>query len=92
MLKMSVILCMLIIGAVYDCPVHKDGSTEVQIMCYTPQYVTISINDKSSFDVSFPPSHDKYHCIDQIMLKMSVILCMLIIGINKQNSQKTSLL
>lgn len=23
--------------AVYDCPVHKDGSTEVQIMCYTPQ-------------------------------------------------------
>jgi len=41
--------------AVYDCPVHKDGSTEVQIMCYTPQYVTISINDKSSFDVSFPP-------------------------------------
>ncbi|CAG2205079.1 unnamed protein product [Mytilus edulis] len=39
--------------AVYDCPVHKDGSTEVQIMCYTPQrmvaddyYIRVSVDGK----------------------------------------------
>lgn len=38
-------------GSEYECPVHKDGTTEIQIMCYTPQamreedhYVKVVVN------------------------------------------------
>ena len=26
-------------GSRVSCPVHKDGSTKDQVMCYTPEYV-----------------------------------------------------
>lgn len=30
-------------GSEVSCPVHKDGSTETQVMCYTPRYASLNV-------------------------------------------------